>query len=114
MANVMNGSEKVTVKALFKFKASNNDEVWCYGNDFVDRLSSSRSLHEQQLQLGLLHSQPVAAATADPHPDRIPLPGHRLPGQLNALHLVRCRLDSGDDVLRPALRIRLQDQPGFS
>ena len=27
MANVMNGSEKVTVKALFKFKASNNDEV---------------------------------------------------------------------------------------
>ena len=27
MANVMNGSEKVTVRALFKFKASNNDEV---------------------------------------------------------------------------------------
>ena len=25
--NVMNGSEKMTVKALFKFKASNNDEL---------------------------------------------------------------------------------------
>ena len=25
--NVMNGSEKMTVKALYKFKASNNDEV---------------------------------------------------------------------------------------
>ncbi len=27
MAGVMNGSEKITVKAVYKFKASNNDEV---------------------------------------------------------------------------------------